>query len=279
MSMLKKEKIEFVKELKEEIKKYKTVGVMPIDALPDRLLQKIRNTERENTKIVFARKTLLLKALEGNSEISKLSEFVTKNSVIILSNKDPMALYNSISSNKLKLAAKPNQIANNDIVIEAGETSIPPGQGVTDLKTAGIDVQIQKGKVVISKSKVLVQKGVKIPVAVSKALKMLDIMPFEAVPKLSCAVYENLFFSNEVLNINTESVKADLSMAFLQAYNITLETGYVTEYNVDVLLRKAYLSAIGLGIAANIYEPGVVETLIAKAIAEAINIKLQGNIE
>ena len=34
-----------------------------------------------------------------------------------------------------------------------------PGQAVTDLKTAGIDVQIQKGKVVISKDKVITKKG------------------------------------------------------------------------------------------------------------------------
>ncbi|MGC8699806.1 MAG: 50S ribosomal protein L10, partial [Candidatus Micrarchaeia archaeon] len=166
MPMLKKEKIEFVNKLKEEIKSYKTVGIMPIDALPDRLVQKIRNSYRGDTKIVFARKNLILKALEGNSELSKLAEFVKGNSVVLLSNKDPITVYNEIKSNKLKLAAKPNQIAPNDIVIEAGETTIPPGQGVTDLKAAGIDVQIQKGKVIISKSKVLVPKGSKISTAV-----------------------------------------------------------------------------------------------------------------
>ncbi len=277
--MLKKEKIEFVNKLKEEIKSYKTVGIMPIDALPDRLVQKIRNSYRGDTKIVFARKNLILKALEGNSELSKLAEFVKGNSVVLLSNKDPITVYNEIKSNKLKLAAKPNQIAPNDIVIEAGETTIPPGQGVTDLKAAGIDVQIQKGKVIISKSKVLVPKGSKISTAVSKALRMLDILPFEAVPSLSGAVYENLFFSKDVLEINSETLARDISIAFSQAYHLTLEVGYVTEYNVDTLIRRAYLSALGLGLAANIYEPGIVESLIAKAVAEAVNVKMKSNAE
>ncbi len=279
MPMLKKEKIELVNKIKEELKEYKTVGVMPIDSIPDRLLQKVRNSMREETKIIFARKNLLLKALESSPELSKLSQYVSGNTVLVLSNKDPIELYNEIKSNKLKLAAKPNQIAPNDIVVEAGETSIPPGQGVTDLKAAGIDVQIQKGKVVISKSKVLVPKGSKISVAVSKALRMLDILPFEVAPELAGAVYENILFTKEVFSINRESVMRDIAIAFAQAYNLTIEAGYVTEYNVNALIRKAYLSALGLGLAANIYEPEVVEKLLAKAVAEALNIKLSANVE
>lgn len=279
MPMLKKEKIELVNKLKDELKRYKTVGIMPTNSIPDRLLQKVRNSTREHTKIVFARKNLILKVLESDPNLSKLSQYVTGNSVLVLSNKEPIELYDEIKSSKLRLAAKPNQIAPADIVVEAGETTIPPGQGVTDLKAAGIDVQIQKGKVVIAKSKVLVPKGSKISVAVAKALRMLDILPFEAVPELSGAVYENLLFTKEVFGITKESVMKDISIAFAQAYNLTIEAGYVTEYNVDALIKKAYLSALGLGLAANIYEPGVVEKLIAKAVAEALNIKLNVNVE
>jgi large subunit ribosomal protein L10 len=277
--MLKKEKIDLVNKLKDEVKHYKTVGVMPVNAIPDRLLQKIRNTLRNDTKIVFARKNLILKVLESDPVISKLSQYVEGNNVLVLSNKDPVELYNQIKSNKLKLAAKPNQIAPADIFIEAGETNIPPGQGVTDLKAAGIDVQIQKGKVVISKSKVLVPKGAKITTAVSKALRMLEIYPFEATPELAGAVYENLLFTKEVLSINRESVTRDIAVAFTQAYHLTVEAGYVTEYNVGELIKRAYYSALGLGLLANLYEPEVVEKLLAKAVAEALNIKLRVNIE
>ncbi|MGC8889060.1 MAG: 50S ribosomal protein L10, partial [Candidatus Micrarchaeia archaeon] len=111
MPMLKKEKIDLVNKLKDEVKHYKTVGVMPVNAIPDRLLQKIRNTLRNDTKIVFARKNLILKVLESDPVISKLSQYVEGNNVLVLSNKDPVELYNQIKSNKLKLAAKPNQIA------------------------------------------------------------------------------------------------------------------------------------------------------------------------
>jgi hypothetical protein len=140
-------------------------------------------------------------------------------------------------------------------------------------------VQIQKGKVIIAKSKVLVPKGGKITLAVSKALRMLDILPFEVAPELAGAVYDNIFFSKEVFSITRESVMNDIVVAFKRAYNLTIEAGYVTEYNVEALIRKAYLSAFGLGLSANIYEPEIVEKLLAKAVAEALNIKLSANIE
>ena len=56
-----------------------------------------------------------------------------------------------------------------------------PGQTVTELKAAGIDVQIQKGKVVIAKDKVLVKKGETISPGVAKALHTLEVYPFSAV--------------------------------------------------------------------------------------------------
>jgi Ribosomal protein L10 len=110
MPMLKKDKIELVNKLREEVKHYKTVGVMPINAIPDRLLQKVRNSLRSDTKIVFARKNLLLRTIESDPNLSKLSQFIDKNSVLVLSNKDPVELYNELKSNKLKLAASQTRL-------------------------------------------------------------------------------------------------------------------------------------------------------------------------
>ncbi len=205
--MIKTQKVEYVKKLQGEIKKYNVVGVMPINAIPDRLLQKVRNGIKPEAKIIIARKSLMLKALEPYKEYEQLKKYVTENSALIVANGDIFDIYKRINSNKLKLAAKPNQIAPEDINIESGETTIQPGQAVTDLKAAGIDVQIQKGKVVIGKSKVLVPKGQKISLAVTKALKMLGITPFEVSPKVSGFVSGGLMFTQEILSINPEQLE------------------------------------------------------------------------
>ncbi len=270
--MLKAEKIEYVKKLQEELKKYKTVGIMSLDSVPDTLVQRVRNKMKPDVKFLVMRRSLALKALDSDPRLAKLSEYTDRNFAILLSDMDPSELNKIVSSNRMKMIAKPNQISPEDISIESGDTSIAPGQAVTDLKAAGIDVAIQKGKVVISKSKVLVKKGEKISTAVSKALKMMDVMPFEAGTKLKAVVYENLLFNEKSLGVDVAFVAAELAANFLQANALATEIGLVTKYNAGAFIRKAYLSAIGLGLEAEIYEPGITDMLIAKAVREALSL-------
>jgi large subunit ribosomal protein L10 len=267
--MLKKEKIEFVKKTKAELKHYKTIGVMPIEAIPDRLVQKIRNRLKPDSKFVIARKNLIFKILEGHEDLKALEPHITGNVALILSNDDPIELYNKVSSNPIRLGAKPNQISPEDINIESGETSIAPGQAVTDLKAAGIDVKIDKGKVVISKSKVLVAKGAKITTPIAKALKMLDVMPFEAKGRLSAAMQDHLLFNENVLKINKEYIIGELSRDFAQANALTIAIKFVTPYNATMFVSKALNEAVALGIEAKIYEKEIVEKLLGIASAQA----------
>ena len=272
MVMLKAQKIEFVKKLSADIKKYKIVGVMPIEKMPDKLLQKIKNELKEHdTRFVIARKTLLLKILDSEN-YKALDKFVTGNVAIIMSNKDSFGLYDLVSSNKIKLIAKSNQIAPEDISIESGETTLQPGQAVTDLKAAGIDVQIQKGKVTISKSKVLVKKGDKISTPVSKALKMLEVFPFEAKGSITAIIDGKLLYTPEVLMINSSYVSGEIGRCFSSAYVLSLETGIVSTYNINEFIRRAFISALSVGIEAKIPEDEVTSKLMGIASLTAKNL-------
>jgi large subunit ribosomal protein L10 len=270
--MLKKDKITFVAEVQKAFGGYKSFAIMPLESVPDRLLQKVRNEMKKDTRIVIARKTLMKKILEGSGSPKVLSEYVEDNVALIASNKEPFELNRIISANKIRLSAKPGQIAPSDIFIEAGETAIPPGQAVTELKSAGIDVQIQKGKVVIGKSKVLVPKGMKIQLPVAKALKTLGIMPFETGTKIRTAFNGGLLYSEEVLGITPSVVSEEIASCFRNAYAVSIETGYVTEYNVKELVKRAYLGALGVGIASKAYEPEIMEKLLADAVAQALKL-------
>ncbi len=271
--MIKAQKVEYVKKLIKEIKSYSTVGIMPLGSVPDSLVQKVRNELKPDVKFVIARKNLALKILESDPKFAKLMPYATGNFAILLSNKDPTDLNKLIIANKKKLGAKPNQISPADINIESGETSIAPGQAVTDMKTAGIDVKIEKGKVVISKSKTLVKKGEKISTAISKALKMLGVAPFEAGTKLTVALNGNLLFTEQVLGIDTDYVTKELAINFGAANMLATQIGLVTKYNADGFIRKGYLSALGLGLEAEIYQPGITDKLIARAVREALGLK------
>lgn len=262
--MLKAEKVEFVKRMHDNLKNYKVVGIMPLDAVPDRLVQKVKNEIKSDTQIVVTRKNLLLRVL-GDGAMERLKPHVTGTMALILSNKDPFELYKAISSNSIKLTAKPSQVSPEDIMIEAGETAIAPGQAVTDLKTAGVDVQIQKGKVVITKSKVLVVKGSKISTAVSKALKMLDVYPFEARTSVNALIFDGLLFAEDVLKVNEAYVSQEVAQCFNYANLLSSVAGIVTEHNVGEFIRKAFISALNLGVEAKVPEGEVTARLLELA--------------
>lgn len=249
MVMLKSEKIELVAKLKAELKSHKTIAILPIESLPDSLLQRVRNQIAPDSKVFVARKTLLNMALK-EAGLTVLDKYVNKNVAVIVSNSEPTELNRIVQSNKLRLGAKPNQVSPADISIEPGDTSIAPGQTVTDLKAAGIDVKIDKGKVVISKGKVLVAKGSKISGAVANALKILDIKPFEVMPRLSAALYEKLLFGELALSIDEAYSANQVLKSFLEANALSTAIGMVTEYNVSALISKAFNGAMALGLEA-----------------------------
>lgn len=272
MMMSKAQKVEYVKRLQKEAKSYSTVGILPLESVPDTLVQRARNSLKPDVRFVMLRKTLAYRLFESDPGMSRLKEYATGNFAIILSNKDPSELNRMISSNRMKLIAKPNQTAPAEISIEAGDTSIAPGQAVTDMKAAGIDVKIEKGKVVISKAKVLVKKGEKISTAVSKALKMLDITPFEAGTRLKAALSGGLVFNEYALGIDGAFASSEIVSSFVQADALATSIGFVTRYNAAAFIRKAYLGALGLGLDAEIYEPGISDKLLARAVREAVSL-------
>jgi large subunit ribosomal protein L10 len=265
----KDQKRKFVDDGITAVKASKVIGVVPLAGIPDRLFQKSRNGMRSSVRFITGRKSLLSKILEGDAKTKELASELTGTSAIMLSNGNPFEIYSWFKGGSIKLAAKPKQAAPEDIHIEEGETSLQPGQAVTDLKSAGIDVKIDKGKVVISKSKVLVKKGELISLQVAKALHTLDIMPFHAMLTPSVMLSDGIAFRPEMLDINPERTSAEIAQAFGTALSLSLAAGIVNAYTVGSLLTKAYRSAIMLGIEAKAYDSGIVEMLLGDAAMHA----------
>ncbi|MEM0074329.1 MAG: 50S ribosomal protein L10 [Candidatus Micrarchaeaceae archaeon] len=268
--MQKRQKEALVRSLKEGIAKSKTVAIMPINGMPDALLQKVRNQLRDSSKIIVTRKTLLSRVLIGN--LSPLAESMQGNVALVLSDLSPFELHKRASANKLELIAKPGQTAQNDIVIKAGETSVAPGQSVTELKAAGIDVQIQKNKVVIAKDKVAVEAGKRVSSVIANALKILGIKPFLVSATISAAYSENVLFSRQALSIDEAFATNEIAKSFAEANSLSIGIGFVTQYNAGYFISKAHAEALALGIAAKVPEPEITKLLLAGAAAQANKI-------
>ncbi|MDE1871309.1 MAG: 50S ribosomal protein L10 [Candidatus Micrarchaeota archaeon] len=267
--LTKTQKVSFVDEHKRMLKSYKVVGIVQLSGVPDRLLQSTKNQLRSEVKFIMGRKTLLKKILESSEKTKKLAGELTGTSAIILSNDDPFELYGKFKSNSLKLSAKPGQTAPEDVNVLAGETSIQPGQTVTDLKSAGIDVQIQKGKVVIAKDKVLVKKGDVIGSKVAKALHTLEILPFKAVMEPTVLFADNMTFSKAVLGISREGTTNEMMVCFRNALGLCLELNIVNAYTISSFITRAYNNALHVGLEAKALDSGIVELLLSSAAVQA----------
>ncbi|MGC8652328.1 MAG: 50S ribosomal protein L10 [Candidatus Micrarchaeia archaeon] len=263
------QKIKFVEAASKELSGYSTVGVVSLGSIPDRLLQSVKNSMRGETKFIIGRKSMLMRILESSEGTKKLVPQLSGTSAIILSNDDPFELYAKFKAKSIRLEAKPGQMAPDDVGIKSGETSMQPGQAVTDLKSAGIDVQIQKGKVVIARDQVVVKKGDAISLQVAKALHLLGIAPFAAVIEPIAMISNGITFTRDVLSITKETTIARISEAFAQALALSFGANIVNAYTIGTMVSRAYANAVALGVSANIYAEGITGKLIEKALAQA----------
>ncbi len=265
------QKEKFVESASKELKSYKTIGIMPVGSIPDKLLQLSKNRMRGSIKVVMGRKNLLIKILESDSRSKDLVKHIEGTSAIVMSNKDPFELYREFKSNSLKLAAKPNQKAPSDIHISSGETTLQPGQAVTELKQAGIDVQIQKGKVVIGKDKTI-KEGEVITTGLSKALHTLGIKPIVASITPSVIFSDGMLFTQKALSITPEGLSRDIAKALGEAIAISYAANIVNSFTIKSMLLKAYGSAMHLGIEYRLYDKGIVEKLLGAAALQAASL-------
>ena len=272
---IKKQKVE---EITKQLSSAKVVAVLDLHTLPNALLHKMRKELKSDAKILIYKTSLLKKALK-RAKLDSLLPAMTGEKALVISNLDPFRLYKKMNANPLKVYAKPGQIAPYDLVVPAGETQLPPGPILTELKTAGIDARIQAGKVAVGKDSVVAKKGEVIKDVVAKALQKLDIKPFEVRVHVPLAYEDGIVYNEDLLNVDEKKMLSDVAQGFMNAKLIALEIGYITKDTVEPLIQKAYRQARFVGIEKDIMLPELMEELMKKAArqANAVNSAVPAN--
>ncbi|NUN11317.1 50S ribosomal protein L10 [Candidatus Micrarchaeota archaeon] len=242
----KQQKIDSVKNISEDLKKFKTVAIASNASLPAKSYNQIKKKASGKAKIDFARHTLLLRALDSKPEYADLKKYLGNGSVLLLSDLDAFKLYKLFKQSKIQAAAKAGQIAPNDIVIPAGETNLPPGPVLTDLKNAKIKAKIQGPKVVITDDAVVAKKGEVITPQVANILSKLGVKPMEIGLEVKAVFDNGMLYEGSVLDIDDEAVKNNLALAYQQALNLCVFAGIVNKDSVVPMIQKASREANAL---------------------------------
>ncbi|VVC03715.1 50S ribosomal protein L10 [Candidatus Burarchaeum australiense] len=270
-------KQEVVADLVKLMKKYKTIGIVDLRNLPDSQFGSLRKKLRGKAEFAVAKNTLIKMAFEKSKVGAGLVPMVNAPSALVFTDMNPFELFNFLKKNKGKAAAKPGQLAPFDLIVPAGETTLPPGPALSELKSAKIDARIQDGKVVIAKDSLVAKKGEKISDLVAKGLQKLGIEPFEVGMNMVAAFDGALVYLHDVMDVDEEKLMAQFAQGYQNAMNLSVEIGYTTKANIEIMIVKAVRNARGLAVEANIYEKDVMGEIMAKAKrahdALAVNVK------
>ncbi|MDD4251398.1 MAG: 50S ribosomal protein L10 [Candidatus ainarchaeum sp.] len=239
------------KEVKKEeiiglVKEYPFVAVATLDGLPANILSVLRKKLFVDAKIIVAKTRVVQLAFkESGVDTKKLDSTVKESIAIIFSKKNPFELFSFIKKNKGETTAKEGDIAEQDIIIQAGDTGLPPGPALSTLKGVGLKVMVQGPTISIVTDKVVVKKGEPISLQLADVLSKLNMKPMHIGMSI-LGVFDKLdneFYSAQVLDVDEEELFNKFVLAYRQALNLSVNAQYFNSDSAELIVIKAQREA------------------------------------
>lgn len=256
-------------ELSKLFGEHKIVGIADLLGTPASLIQKLRKALKGKAVLKVSKTRVAKKALEGVPSKKALDSLVSKSCLVIFSQQDPFELYSLIKKNRAKAFAKAGYVAEEDIVIPAGDTGLPPGPALSDLKAAGLQIKIQGPTIHITADKVVTKKGETVTPPVANVLSKLDIKPVKVGLKVT-AFYENgVLFGPGVLDVDSEKVFNDFAAAYIQSLNLSVNAAIFNAASMPIIVGNSFRAAKAVALAGNVLTKETMPELLAKASMQA----------
>lgn len=274
-------KKEAVINVKKQIGEYSVVGILDMHKLPGKQLFEIRNKLRGEAKIHMVKKKLIKLALEAASQknVKELIDKLQGEPALLFSNTDPFKLARIIDKSKSPASAKPGDIAPKDIIVKEGPTQLAAGPVIGELQRVKIPATVAGEKITIKKDTVVVKAGEEIKKNVADIITKLGIEPMEIGLTLVAVWNDGTIYDKDVLFISQEKYLQDILTAYSNAYNLTMELGYPTKYNLPMMIAKAHSQAKSLALETGTITKDTIGSLLTKGKAHASEIGKKADIE
>lgn len=241
--MVSEKKVKRVEEIKKFLTTYPTIVIVDMYKTPTNALQKIKK-KLEDFSFKFVKKSLLLVALEQlkDEKLLKIKNILPNQILLIGANADPFKIFLEIRKTKVRRFAKPGDVAQEDIVIPAGPTSLPAGPAISEFAKAKIPAGVEGGKIAVKKTTVVAKMGEKIPEGLISLLRKLSIRPITVVLNVKAIYKDGEIYTRDVLDL-VEIYPQKLREIILQALNFCVNIAYPTKESIKYLLIKAHTHA------------------------------------
>lgn len=254
--------------------KYSVITLADLFKVRAMQLQKLRRTFKSDVCIRVTKNTLVRRAIKKckKPKIAELPNFLTGSSALIFTDLNPFKLSILLSKSKVKIAAKAGDVVTNDVIVHAGNTGLPPGPAITELREVGIPTKIESGSVFITKDTIVAKAGQTVPPNLASVLSKLNIKPLEASLSLIAAYDNGLIIPGDELNIDLDEKKNQLKRAWNNAFNLALSAHYITRETILPLLQKASWEARELAVQATFASPETAPEILRRAHTQMLNL-------
>jgi large subunit ribosomal protein L10 len=264
-------KAEAVDKVTELAKKYPVLAVTSLSKVRSTQLMAVRKALRGHAEVFVVKNKLAILGLQkaGIKNADQLLSHLTGQNALIFSTYDPFKLFLTLDKNKVYLPARAGDVAPDDIMVPAGNTSLPAGPVLSEFREAGIQTKIEAGSIWVNKDSVAVKKGAVISPKLASLLSKLNIKPIKAGLTIALAYESGLIYAGDIVAIDLEKYRQSLMEAYSSSRGLAIVIGYITPETAPDILGKAYREALSLAVAAGYVTPESAPRILARAEAEA----------
>jgi len=263
-----------VEQLADLIDAYEVIAFASLYKVRAIQLQELAKRFRSNLLMKVTKNILVKRALEksGKKNVVALAQHLTGSNILLFTNMNPFHLTLLFDRNKIKTTAKAGDIAQDDILIPAGNTGLPPGPAISELHDAGVRTRIEAGSVWVSRDTVVTKAGEAIPLKVASVLSKLGIKPLEVGLKVVAAYDDGEIFAANQLSLDLTEVKRQFEVAHGQALNLSVNAPYPTTATIEAILQRGHAEATRLAINAAFVTPEVAADVLARAYSHMASL-------
>ncbi len=264
-------KVAIIEHVAELSRQYPVLAVTNLSKVRASQLMAVRKALRGKADVYVVKNKLAVIGLQkaGIKNADQLLSHLKGQNALIFSTYDPFKLFLTLDKSKVFLAARAGDISPDDIIIPAGNTSLPAGPILSEFREAGVPTKIEGGSIWVNKDSVAVKKGAVITPKLASLLSKLNIKPIKAGLTIALAYEAGLIYAGDLVAIDLEQYRQSLMEAQSSSRGLAIVIGYVTKETAPDILGRIYREALALSIEAGVVDEETAPRILAKAEAEA----------
>jgi large subunit ribosomal protein L10 len=261
------------------------IGLVDLSGISSKALQGIRRLLRAGGEVEAtikvaknAIKTIAFENISSTAtkkDVQKIIPHISGSCAVLFSNTNPFKLQQFLNKNQVPAPAKTGQISPVDVFVPEGTTNLDPGPIISELGSIGLQTRIEKGKIRIIKTAKVLSVGDTVSESHSAVLSRLGIQPFKVGLKLSIVLENGDLIEGKILEIDEEKIIADLRQAHWKALALATSSDvvYYSDASTPILLKTAISQALSMALESGYVTDKTIDLLIAKSSNEAKILK------